>query len=90
MHQEEDQESDFSPEDKKKFSSSSMRMYGVYSTIVFQLLATMGLSFWGGKKLNDYLELKSNLLGLCIGLLGMVLAFYNLLIQLKKIQNNEK
>lgn len=89
------QENKIPPEDRKpaqmlKNSGSSMRMYGLYSTIVFQMLATMGLAFWGGKKINDYFMIKGNLLTIVIGLSGMVLAFYNLLRQLKNIQNNEK
>lgn len=83
-------ENPFTEEDKLKYAGNSMRQYGVYSAVVFQMLATMGLAFWGGKKLNDYLELQNNLLTVGIGLLGMVLAFYNLLRQLKRIQDNEK
>ncbi len=79
----------FSPEDEKKFAANSMRQYGVYSAVVFQMLATMGLAFWGGKKLNDYFEIQKNLLTITIGFLGMGLAFYNLLKQLKNIQNDE-
>ena len=79
----------FSKEDEKNFRQNGLRQYGVYSAIVFQMLATMGLSFWGGKKLNDYFEIESNLLTIAIGFLGMGLAFYNLLKQLKNIQDNE-
>ncbi|MDR2206529.1 MAG: AtpZ/AtpI family protein [Flavobacteriaceae bacterium] len=82
--------SNFDEEHKKKLDESGIRQYGVYSAIVFQMLATMGIAFWGGKKLSDYWELKNNLLTVGIGLLGMILAFYNLLRQLKKVQENEK
>lgn len=80
---------DFTTEDEKKFARNGMRQYAAYSAVVFQMLATMGLSFWGGKKLNDHFEIESNLLTVGIGFLGMGLAFYNLLNQLKKIQGNE-
>ncbi|MGC4129857.1 MAG: AtpZ/AtpI family protein [Bergeyella sp.] len=90
MPEEHKPEPEFSKEDEKKFAMNSMRQYGVYSAIVFQMLATMGLSFWGGKKLNDYYGIENNLLTVGIGLLGMVLAFYNLLNQLKIVQKNEK
>lgn len=80
----------FTPDDEKKFAGNSLRQYGVYSGIVFQMLTTMGLAFWGGKKLNDHFGIESNLLTLGIGLLGMGLAFYNLLNQLKNIQNEDK
>ncbi|TXF79084.1 AtpZ/AtpI family protein [Chryseobacterium sp.] len=84
------EEQDFSQEDEKKFAKNGLRQYGVYSAIVFQLLATMGLSFWGGKKLNDYFEIDSNLLTIGIGFLGMGLAFYSLLRQLKKVQGEDQ
>ena len=90
MTEHEYQEDPFSKEDEKNFRQNGLRQYGVYSAIVFQMLATMGLSFWGGKKLNDYFEIKSNLLTIGIGFLGMGLAFYNLLRQLKNIQDNER
>lgn len=80
----------FSEEDQRKYASGGWRQYGVYSTIVFQMLATIGLSFWGGKKLNDYWEIKSNLVTIGIGLGGMSLAFYSMLRQLKNIQDNDK
>ncbi|MCQ4034481.1 AtpZ/AtpI family protein [Kaistella montana] len=89
MSDEKPTEEEFSKEDQEKFEKNGLRQYGVYSAIVFQMLATMGLAFWGGKKINDYFEIQSNLLTVGIGFLGMGLAFYNLLHQLKNIQNNE-
>lgn len=80
---------DFTKEDEEKFEKNGLRQYGIYSAVVFQMLATMGLAFWGGKKINDYFEIESNLLTVGIGFLGMGLAFYNLLNQLKNIQKNE-
>lgn len=82
-------EEEFSKEDQENFEKNGLRQYGVYSAIVFQMLATMGLAFWGGKKINDHFEIERNLLTIAIGFLGMGLAFYNLLHQLKNIQNNE-
>ncbi|MEN2435415.1 AtpZ/AtpI family protein [Weeksellaceae bacterium A-14] len=89
MNPNESENDDFSQEDARKFAAGGLRQYGVYSAVVFQMLATIGLAFWGGKKLNDYWEIKSNLLTLAIGLAGMALAFYSLLRQLKNIQKNE-
>ena len=77
---------EFTNEDQKKFEKNGLRQYGVLSAIVFQMLATMGLSFWGGKKMSDYFSIENNLLTVLIGFLGMGLAFYNLLHQLKNIQ----
>ena len=90
MSDENPTEQEFSQEDEKKFQKNGLRQYGVYSAIVFQMLATMGLSFWGGKKINDYFEFESNLLTVGIGFLGMALAFYNLLQQLTKAQADDK
>lgn len=90
MSDEKPTEQEFSQEDEKKFQKNGLRQYGVYSAIVFQMLATMGLAFWGGKKINDYFEFESNLLTVGIGFLGMALAFYNLLQQLKKVQADDK
>ncbi len=89
MSDEKSTEEKFSNEDKENFEMNGLRQYGVYSAIVFQMLATMGLAFWGGKKINDHFEIERNLLTIAIGFLGMGLAFYNLLHQLKNIQNNE-
>lgn len=80
---------DFTPKDEESYQKNGLRQYGVYSAIVFQMLATMGLAFWGGNKLNEYLELPNKLLTVGIGFLGMGLAFYNLLNQLKNIQKDE-
>ena len=68
MSEENPTEQEFSPEDEKKFQKNGLRQYGIYSAIVFQMLATMGLGFWGGKKINDYFEFESNLLivGICL------------------------
>lgn len=89
MSDEKPTEEEFSKEDQENFEKNGLRQYGVYSAIVLQMLATMGLAFWGGKKINDHFEIERNLLTIGIGFLGMGLAFYNLLHQLKNIQNNE-
>ena len=44
---------DFSPKDEENYQKNGLRQYGVYSAIVFQMLATMGLAFWGGNKLTS-------------------------------------
>ena len=89
MSDEKSTEDQFSNKDKENFEMNGLRQYGVYSAIVFQMLATMGLAFWGSKKINDHFEIERNLLTIAIGFLGMGIAFYNLLHQLKNIQNNE-
>lgn len=83
-------EQEYSDQDRKDFQKNGIRQYGIYSAIVFQMLATMGLAFWGGKKLNDYFDIQNNLLTVGIGFLGMTLAFYNLLNQLKNVQKNDE
>ena len=62
-----------------------MRLYGIYSSIVFQMLVIIALGFWGGKKINDYLELPNDLLTVAIGLAGLGLALYSTLKQLENI-----
>ncbi|WP_034691075.1 AtpZ/AtpI family protein [Kaistella palustris] len=89
MAEESSPKQDFSPEDKKKFQKNGLRQYGVYSAVVFQMLATMGLAFWGGNWLNEYFAFHGKILIVAVGFLGMGLAFYNLLHQLKNIQKNE-
>ena len=89
MSDEKPTEEEFSKEDQENFEKNGLRQYGVYSAIVFQMLATMGLAFLSGKKINDHFEIERNLLTIAIGFLGMGIAFYNLLHQLKNIQNNE-
>ena len=89
MHPKNTDNDDFSKDDARRFAQGSLREYGVYSVVVFQMLATIALGFWGGKKLNDYWEIKSNLVTIAIGFTGMALAFYSLLRQLKNIQKNE-
>lgn len=80
---------EFNEEDEKNYKKNGLRQYGVYSAIVFQMLSTMGLAFWGGNQLTEYLELPNQLLTVGVGFLGMGLAFYNLLNQLKRVQGND-
>ncbi len=82
-----DQIPEENPQEKfPKIDQSGLGQYGRYSAIVFQMLATMGLGFWGGKKINDYYGQDNNLITIAIGFLGMGLAFYNLLRQLNNLQ----
>ena len=60
MSDEKPTEEEFSKEDQENFEKNGLRQYGVYSAIVFQMLATMGLAFWGGKKINDHFEIERN------------------------------
>ena len=85
MSHENPTEQEFSKQDEEKFEKNGLRQYGVYSAIVFQMLATMGVAFWGGKKLNDYFELNNNLLTVFVGLSGLGLALYNTLKQLENL-----
>lgn len=89
MSDEKPTEQEFSKEDMKEYKESPYRQYGVYSSIVFQMLAIIALGFWGGKKLNDYFEVKSNLITVGVGFLGLGLSLYNTLKQLERI-NKEK
>ena len=89
MSDENPTEQEFSKQDQEEYQKSPFRQYGVYSSIVFQMLAIIGLGFWGGKKLNDYFEIKSNLLTVGVGFLGLGLALYNTLKQLERIDKEK-
>lgn len=89
MSEENPTEQEFSEKDREEYKKSPFRQYGMYSSIVFQMLAIIALGFWGGKKLNDYFEIKNNLLTVGLGFLGLGLALYNTIKQLERI-NKEK
>lgn len=80
----------FNENDKKKHKENPLRLYAIYSSIVFQMLFIIGISFWGGNKLTEYYHLKNNLLTVVIGLLGLVLTMYSTLKRLEQINKNEK
>ena len=82
-------EEEFTKQDQENFEKSGTRQYGIYSAIVFQMLAIIALGFWGGKKLNDYYEVKNNLLTVGIGFLGFGLSLYSTVKALNRV-NNEK
>jgi hypothetical protein len=67
-----------------------MKDYGFYSTVVFQMLATIGLAFWGGNWINHYYGFQNNLLTVAIGFLGLSLALYNTLRLLKHKEEQDK
>jgi hydrogenase-4 membrane subunit HyfE len=81
-------------ENKKNNASDSLRKYGKYSSVVFQMLFIIGIAFWGGHQLDLYLETGSNVLVLVIGLSGLCLSLYTTLKRLeilnKEEQDNEK
>lgn len=89
MSEENPTEQEFSEKDREEYKKSPFRQYGMYSSIVFQMLTIIALGFWGGKKLNDYFEIKNNLLTVGLGFLGLGLALYNTIKQLERI-NKEK
>ncbi|SFI05420.1 AtpZ/AtpI family protein [Halpernia frigidisoli] len=67
-----------------------MKDYGFYSTVVFQMLATIGLAFWGGNWLTKHFEMQTNLMTVGIGFLGLALALYNTLRLLKYKEEKDK
>lgn len=76
-------------EDKSK-KDHPMRMYGIYSTIVFQMLFIIGISFWGGNKISEYYGLKTKLLTAFIGFLGLCLSMYVTLKRINEINREEE
>lgn len=73
--------------EKGNEKENPIRQYGLYSSVVFQMLAIIALGFWGGKKLNDYWQVQNNLITVALGLAGLGLALYNTIKQLEKINN---
>lgn len=88
MSDENPTEQEFSKEDREEYKKNPLRQYGVYSSIVFQMLAIIGLGFWGGKKLNDYFGINNNLLTVGLGVTGMILALYSTLKQLNSMNKD--
>lgn len=89
MPEENPTEQEFSKEDEKNYKENPLRKYGIYSSIVFQMLFIIGISFWGGNKLTEYFQLKNNLLTVVIGVSGLGLALYSTLKQLERVNKEE-
>ncbi|MFC4686757.1 AtpZ/AtpI family protein [Epilithonimonas pallida] len=77
-------------EDKKNNASDSLRKYGKYSSVVFQMLFIIGIAFWGGHQLDLYFETGSNVLVLVIGLGGLCLSLYTTLKRLEILNKEEQ
>ncbi|RKE88855.1 putative F0F1-ATPase subunit (Ca2+/Mg2+ transporter) [Epilithonimonas arachidiradicis] len=77
-------------EDKKNNASDSLRKYGKYSSVIFQMLFIIGISFWGGHQLDLYFETGSNVLVLVIGLSGLCLSLYTTLKRLEILNKEEQ
>ncbi len=76
-------------EDKQNNNSNALRKYGKYSSVVFQMLFIIGISFWGGHQLDLYFETGSNVLVLVIGLSGLCLSLYTTLKRLEILNKEE-
>lgn len=75
--------------EEKPSKDNPLKMYGIYSTIVFQMLFIIGISFWGGNKISEYYGLKTKLLTVAIGFAGLCLALYITLKRLNEINRKE-
>ena len=67
-----------------------MKDYGFYSTVVFQMLATIALAFWGGNWITEYYGFQTKLLTVGIGFLGLGLALFNTVRLLKYKEEKDK
>lgn len=76
--------------EKKPYQDNPLRKYGIYSTIVFQMLFIIAISFWGGNKISEYYQLKTKLLTVGIGFAGLCLAMYVTLKRLNEINREEE
>ena len=77
-------------EDKQNNPSNALRKYGKYSSVVFQMLFIIGISFWGGHQLDLYFETGSHVLVLVIGLSGLCLSLYTTLKRLEILNKEEE
>lgn len=77
-------------EDQKNNASNSLRKYGKYSSVVFQMLFIIGIAFWGGHQLDLYFKTGSNVLVLVIGLSGLCLSLYTTLKRLEILNKEEQ
>lgn len=76
-------------EDQKNNTSNSLRKYGKYSSVVFQMLFIIAIAFWGGHQLDLYFKTGSNVLVLVIGLSGLCLSLYTTLKRLEILNKEE-
>lgn len=67
-----------------------MKDYGFYSTVVFQMLATIALAFWGGNWLTHHFGFQTNLLTVAVGFIGLSLALFNTIRLLKYKEEKDK
>lgn len=57
-----------------------------YSQLVFQMGIIIGLSAWGGQKLDSYYKISSSIFTIVLSLAGIAIAFY---IVFKDLMKNE-
>ncbi|HNW97650.1 MAG TPA: AtpZ/AtpI family protein [Bacteroidales bacterium] len=55
---------------------NTLRDYGRYSSIAFQMLVIIGVGIFGGFKLDEYLKLKFPVFVLIFSFLSVALAIY--------------
>lgn len=66
------------------------KSYGIILSIVIQMLVLMGLSFWGGNKLDEYLSNDKPIYTLIIGLVGMFATIFYTAFRLNKYFDSKK
>lgn len=75
-------------ENEKKSSkkpSSSLNQYVRFSGVAVQMAVIIGVSAWGGRKLDEYLNLKKPYITIVCSLLGVALALYLIIREVIKI-----
>ena len=72
-----------SPIDKKK----GVRNFAKYSSISFQMLATIGLFAYAGYELDKYWDNKSPIVTALMSVLGVIISLYQVVKQLNKSDN---
>lgn len=64
----------------KKFRNTFLK----YSSVGFQMLATIGLLTFGGYKLDEYQQNEKPIFTAIFGLLGVIISLYQVVKQLNK------
>ncbi|WP_316746368.1 AtpZ/AtpI family protein [Pedobacter gandavensis] len=71
------------PNEEKK----NVNNFAKYSSISFQMLATIGLFAFAGYKIDEYQQSKQPIYTAILGLLGVVVSLYQVVKQLNKNSN---
>lgn len=73
------------PEEKKK----NINNFARYSSISFQMLATIGVFAFAGYKIDEYRQSKAPVFTAVLSLLGVIISLYQVVKQLNKSNEDD-